>query len=474
MAQNCSHARRRKHLAVVMQDPGNQDCQGTLRGVRKHHCDVRAASESSAYVGRANISASDTPEGDSTPVREDRPKAKGPKQIAKNNAQDGGHDRLYRVFLLPELPTSLLTCVGMIRYLAAVLVLSLGCATGRGSSRGVDGPPVTMEPLVIGPNDVYDAQTLFERGYALGKQKRCDLAVPHYDRLLGEFPQSKFASAALYNSALCLHESGDAQEAAQRYERVVQEFPKSQDVTHSKFQLIALYVPLKRWDQGRALTDDLEAKRDLTSDERIEVKARRAELELGAGDIEQAASRARQAITYYRTRDEQERVTDDAFAASASYVLAETYRIRSEQVEVAAGTAEQQHKMLEERAQLLLMAQREYFNKMKYSIADWSARAGFRIGAMYETLWDTITAAPIPPPKRKYDAESQRVYEEEYRKEMATMIRPLLEHAIRYWELTLMMIERTGIRSDAKTKMEKKLMSIRARLMTVIEADTKP
>jgi hypothetical protein len=114
---------------------------------------------------------------------------------------------------------------------------------------------------------------------------------------------------------------------------------------------------------------------------------------------------------------------------------------------------------------LLLEAQTEYFNAIRQSDARWSSAAGFRVGALYDGMWDAITKAPVPPPKRKYNAEAMAAYEDEYRKEMGRQIRPLVRHAIRYWELTLMMIERTHVRTEWTVKVEEALAAARARLI---------
>jgi hypothetical protein len=42
-------------------------------------------------------------------------------------------------------------------------------------------------------------------------------------------------------------------------------------------------------------------------------------------------------------------------------------------------------------------------------------------------------------------AEALEIYRREYRSQLAERVRPLVRHAIRYWELTLLMVERTGV-----------------------------
>ena len=77
---------------------------------------------------------------------------------------------------------------------------------------------------------------------------------------------------------------------------------------------------------------------------------------------------------------------------------------------------------------------------------------------MYDTLWHDIMAAPVP-------ASLSPGAKEVYPQELAKLIKPLLRHAIRYWELTLMMVERTGVRTDWADKTRADLERTRALML---------
>ena len=123
-------------------------------------------------------------------------------------------------------------------------------------------------------------------------------------------------------------------------------------------------------------------------------------------------------------------------------MLAETFRQREQQLAFPEGL-EPQKQVLLQRAELLLEAQREYFNTISLNNLDnyyWAAASGYRIGHMYDELWQAVMSAPVPahlPP------EGHAIY----RDELAKLIKPLIRHAIRYWELTEMFIERTGMQT---------------------------
>jgi hypothetical protein len=57
--------------------------------------------------------------------------------------------------------------------------------------------------------------------------------------------------------------------------------------------------------------------------------------------------------------------------------------------------------------------------------------------------------------------EGEKVYHDE----LAKLIKPLIRHAIRYWEMTLMFIERTGMKTTWGEKTKTDLARVRALLL---------
>ena len=73
--------------------------------------------------------------------------------------------------------------------------------------------------------------------------------------------------------------------------------------------------------------------------------------------------------------------------------------------------------------------------------------------------------APIPPPTVEMNDATHAIYRDEYRAELARHIRPLIRHAIRYWEMTLLMVERTGVRTEWTERTRGDLDRMRALLL---------
>ncbi|MBO6936013.1 MAG: tetratricopeptide repeat protein [Deltaproteobacteria bacterium] len=310
----------------------------------------------------------------------------------------------------------------------------------------------------------YDAEMLFQRANAKLDSGHCDQAIPLYDRVADEFPDSRFVSPSLYNAGLCFMEGDELADAAARFERLLRETPASSDVKHARFQLAHVYLGLERWPDALAQAETL-LRQELTPDERVEAMARAAQAELGAGHEREAAERARSALAYARTRPEDDRVVQVYHLAAANFVYAETLRLRAEAVQLPEGGVAVQRPVLERRAQLILAAQTEYFDTMRHTHPEWAAAAGYRIGEMYDHFWEAITTAPVPPPSRQMTPEERQIYDEEYRLSLARLVKPLIRHSIRYWELTLLMVERTGVNTEWTERIQADLERARERLL---------
>ncbi|MDH5676143.1 MAG: hypothetical protein OEZ06_28750 [Myxococcales bacterium] len=363
-------------------------------------------------------------------------------------------------------------CPWALALLCGLLASACGAAVQHpDAARGSERDVVAMDELRItagGEGDayrggVYDASDLFKDATALLNEKKCREAVVLYDRLVREFPEGRYTSAALYNAGLCLQALGDFAESAARYQQLLSrpQAPEADDDhKDAAFQLTEVLVQLERWTEVIELAEKLLLREDLSADERLEAMARKGQGLLGLGELEQAERHARSSLSYYRTRPPEAPIKDDFFAAASNYVLAESYRLRAEAMAFPEGL-EPQKKVLIRRAELLLEAQREYFKTVQLNNLDnyhWAAASGYRIGYMYDELWSAIMSAPIPahlPP------EGHSVY----REELAKLVKPLVRHAIRYWELTLMFIERTGLQGSWADKTRSDLERVRALLL---------
>jgi len=309
----------------------------------------------------------------------------------------------------------------------------------------------------------YTAEELFREANGLVRDERCPEAVERFDRIADEFSSSRYVSPALYNAGLCLLHAGSFLEAAERFERLLAELPGSADEKHALLEVAGLDIELERYGQALTAAERLLARDDLNEPEHLEALARRAQALFGLGRLDDADASARSTIAYYRVHQDQ--LPDEFFAACASFVRAEVIRARAEAITLPEADALTQHEFLERRAQLMLDAQRAYDETIRMTEAYWATAAGYRIGSMYEGLFQLIMTAPTPPPAHDLDPDAMAIYEREFREALAERVRPLVRHAIRYWELTLMMVDRTGAHTAWADRVRADLEHARAILL---------
>src|SRR3954470_8179641 len=104
---------------------------------------------------------------------------------------------------------------------------------------------------------------------------------------------------------------------------------------------------------------------------------------------------------------------------------------------------------MDDKARLLLSAQRQYIDAIKMGNPQWASASGYQVGALYEEFYDAFIHAPIPAELiGASNQEKREVYYEELRKK----IRILLEKSLRTHEQNLLMLERLGVDNEWRDK----------------------
>ena len=92
---------------------------------------------------------------------------------------------------------------------------------------------------------------------------------------------------------------------------------------------------------------------------------------------------------------------------------------------------------LEQKCQHLLNAQKAYVRTIRDGHAGWASAAGYKVGTLYEDLYDTLEHLPLPDDLTE---EEKDVYEEMVKERIAVLLRK----AVRIWEMTMRMSIRSG------------------------------
>ena len=334
-----------------------------------------------------------------------------------------------------------------------IVAASLGaCATsGTHPPVGPESGPVVkyeMDPIRIdathGPAgtqiDAYDAPELFERAGVALSDKRFDAAANLYAKLLKSFPDSAYARPSLYNLGLAQIGSKNWAEAIDAFKGLIDKYPTHADAKDASFQLGACYAEQTNWPASAEVFARILERSDLSADDRIEALGRRGFAQFNLGDLDTAEKTFRAILSYRKKIEAEERLATDFYLAFSQYHLAQISHRRFQAVELRLPEA-QMDKDLDQKASLLLQAQRAYIDTIKYGNPAWASAAGFQVGSLYEELYDAFMRAPVPA---ELKGEAREVYQEELHKK----IRVLIEKSLRWQRENLLMIERLGVNTD--------------------------
>ncbi len=337
-----------------------------------------------------------------------------------------------------------------------------GCAGKARTDVANPGPPppqeVQMDPIklqaVKGPDGVqhvetYDATELFERAGAALSDKRYDDSASSYERLLKEFPtETRYTKAALYNMGLAYQGKRDFATAIAKFQQLADQYIGTSDAKDAQFQIGASYAEMGNWPTSAALFAQILERKDLTPDDKIEAMARRGFAQFQLHDYDTAERTFHSALWYFTSIESEERLQTDFYLGLAKYHLGEIPHEHFRAMPLRLPVKQMAIDM-EEKARLLLVAQRQYIETIKLGNPQWASASGYQIGSLYEEFYDAFMHAPIPQDLiGDANQEKREIYYEELRKK----IRILLEKALKTHEQNLMMLERLGVQNEWRDK----------------------
>ena len=347
---------------------------------------------------------------------------------------------------------------------AAATLLALACLASAATGCGPRKPPghpvdpdkpidrVLMEPIVIQAYEddgvikfkSYDAESLFDAGLDFLDDDKPKTAIACFEKILEEFPGTKFKSATIFNAAysyeklaLKKDKEKNLEKAVSYYDTLITSMPDSPHVVDALFRKGYCLEELGKIDEAIALYAKLADRTDLKSEDKIEIKTRIGMLLMDKKDFEEAEDALRETIAFFQDVSEDERIENNFYAAEAQFQIAEIYRLKFEAVSFSK-EENKIRKELEEKLGYMVEAKDAYVETIKIGNYHWATASGFRVGMLLRTLSDQMKSAPIPP---KIGTEELK---EIYFEVLDEQTRPLLESALGVWEKTLLMAERVG------------------------------
>ena len=186
----------------------------------------------------------------------------------------------------------------------------------------------------------------------------------------------------------------------------------------------------------------------MNADDKIEAYARRGFAQFQLKDLDTAERTFSSALYYFRSIEKEERLQTDFYLGLVKYHLGQIPHERFRAIPLRL-PEKQMAKDMDDKARLLLSAQRQYIETIKMGNPQWASASGYQVGSLYEEFYDSFVHAPIPPELMgEANTEKREVYYEELRKK----IRILLEKSLRTHEQNLLMLERLGVQNEWRDK----------------------
>lgn len=314
----------------------------------------------------------------------------------------------------------------------------------------MDALVVRAEPDPLTGLEGYDALDLLELANERFREEAYDRAVRVYEKLLAEFPEASVVPIARYNAGLAYERLEEWSKVVEHLSALVLRHPGSDPWVDAHFNLARAYGKLEDWGE---VADTFWAARQIDGGlpPLAELEAR-VGTGIGLfmqGDHATAERELMQAVSFFEDHEQKEILPAKYFVGQARFYLGEIIALQFEALELSRPTTagaeaqwvEMMGKELEDKCQLLLRAQASFIRAIRVGHRGWATAAGFRIGSLYERLFEELIAVPVPP---ELAAGAAEIYREELRKRVSVLVKK----AIRVYEMNREMAERIGEQNE--------------------------
>ncbi len=311
--------------------------------------------------------------------------------------------------------------------------------------------------------EALDPEALFQEGNRAFEAQDFLLAADKYRLIVERFGTSRWADVATFNAGLALEKAGRPAEAVPYFERMVAAVAGSKDAQDALFRLAACHERLEDWATMRAVGDRILGPHfaSIAVGDRIAGLAVRGRAAEGLGQLALAERDYRKALDLYQDHLEVRGLDKSPYVSQAQFRIGEIYRELFASIRFRL-PLERMARDLEDKSNFFLMAQSAFLRALRLQHPDWAVVAGYRLGALYETMHDDMMAAEVP---NDLSPEEIEIYEEELR----SKVRPLLVRAVDIYERNLRLGQRFGKRDDWMQKTEASL----ARLQDLLRAEAR-
>jgi tetratricopeptide (TPR) repeat protein len=323
--------------------------------------------------------------------------------------------------------------------------------------RTIQLPPVEIKasPQQVAISDLNDAELFAIAMSAMAGGDNAK-ALLHFERVADYFAESPHRAQSLYNAGILLMKMRDWAGAVDRFTGAVKAYgPVTPEGVEARFRVADAYYFLGQVDTAVAVLEQISLDVEVPPLKHTEADTKRAVCLYNAGRMDEAERILRQVMNDVKELGDS--VRDGYLPSQAQFFLAEIYRqhFLDAKLDPASSTQEQLLNDLEYKAQMLLSAQGHYLRCIRVGHAEWATASGFRIGELYQKLYDQMVDAPLP---KDLDEDQRPMYLEELR----GRVRVLVNKAVTIYEKTLATAERVHATNPFVAQTREQLEKLKA------------
>ena len=311
---------------------------------------------------------------------------------------------------------------------------------------------ITASPEQVAISSLNDAELFAIGNAAMGGGDNAKACL-HFERLADNFPKSGYRPEALFKAGQLLERMKDYAGALSRFLEASKAYGETPEGAEASFKAADEYFFMSDYDRAVALLEPLTHAAYLPGVRQAEAKTKTGVCLFTAGKLDDSEKILRAVVK--EIQDELRDETHDGYLPSqAQFYLAEIYRQHFEDIKLDPVTSTEQKLLedLEAKAQMLLSAQGHYLRCIRVGHPEWATASGYRIGELYQSLYEQMVDARPPQ-----DLDKDQV--EAYQVELRNRIRILVSKAIVAYEQTLTAAERVGATNpfiaQTRTSLEK-------------------
>lgn len=300
-----------------------------------------------------------------------------------------------------------------------------------------DDIPIVARPDAVALADLNDEE-LYATGVAAAAADDHARAAMAFELLADEHRDSKHRPAALHQAGLALFRLQDYSGAVGRFLEAAEVYGATREGAEALFRAADSYWLIGDEESALGVLERLSRDEGIDPVRRVEADMKRAICFARLRRTTEAERLLRASLD--RLRGELADELEDRYLPSqAQFHLAEIYRTYFLEVELDPSRTTQEKLLqdLEYKAQMLLSAQGHYLRCMRLGHPEWATASGFRVGELYQKLYEQLVDARLP---MDLDPELADIYREELR----SKVRVLVVKAIDAYEKTLATAERVG------------------------------